>query len=293
MKPGHMYKQIVNRKRITCSRKSDRSTMDGIRMPTRKIIEIDEEKCDGCGLCIPHCAEGSLRIVNGKAELVSDNLCDGLGACLGHCPRGALRIIERDADEFDEARAAGGTRIDEAEPFHKGEHLACGCPSTQVATLKESGNHEGSETHLSGTPGAQRSGRPSPAAESHLTHWPVKLHLVPPGASFLDSADLLVLADCAAVSAFDLHETLLKGKAVVIFCPKFENPRFYTKRLAKMVSKANLTSITVAHMEVPCCYGLFEAVKKAVVASRKDIPLEYVIIERNGEKRTGEDFTEW
>ncbi len=273
-------------------------------MPVRQIIEIDEEKCDGCGLCIPNCAEGSLQIINGKAKLVSDNLCDGLGACLGHCPQDALRIIERDADEFDEEAVEeflaaekkkaelekAGAGKDDAGPHYAGEHVACGCPSSQVAML----NQPGDEKEESGTKtdGAAHGDSRAPVtpARSHLSHWPVKLHLVPETAPFLDGADLLVLADCAALSAFDLHETLLKDKAVVIFCPKFENPRFYTKKLAKIVSKANLRSITVAHMEVPCCYGLFQAVKKAVVASRKDIPLNYLIIERNGRKREGVDF---
>lgn len=289
-------------------------------MGNREIIEIDDEKCDGCGVCIPNCAEGALQIVNGKARLISENLCDGIGMCLGHCPKGALKVIVREADEFDEE--AVNERLKELKPdpqdqdtppgthqvpSPQGPPVSCGCPSSVMSFLKpamEGGTSSTRDTTDGGrTPGTQSTSPAGPASKtsdpssvtidpatpsdsvSNLMHWPVKLRLVHEQAPFLKNADLLILADCAGVAMHDLHDTLLKDKAVVIFCPKFEDPSFYREKLESIVSSSGIRSITVAHMEVPCCYGLYHAVQDAVRRSGKEIPVETYIIGRNGDQR--------
>lgn len=184
---------------------------------TRKIIEIDDRLCDGCGQCIPSCAEGALQIIDGKARVVADNLCDGLGACMGECPTGALRIEEREADEFDET--AVEKHLEAMEPSETPDHesgpgapiMACGCPSQQIRNLEPS-PHPG---------GHSASGLTAPESSlSRLGHWPVQIRLVPAGAPFLKGADLLVLADCVAVTCPDLHEKLISGRVVMHGVPE-------------------------------------------------------------------------
>lgn len=239
---------------------------------TRKIIEIDDELCDGCGQCVPSCAEGALQIVNGKAKIVADNLCDGLGACMGDCPNGALKIIEREADEFDEEAVEKHlselTENDTGEPA-----MACGCPSQQIrAFIPESDNaRPEKETAATGTP------------VSALTHWPVQIRLIPPTAPFLKNADLLVLADCAAVAAANLHTRLLPGKVVMMGCPKFDDIDEYTARFREIFTKAGIRSVTVVSMEVPCCAGLAWVVKKGLDVADADIPLTEIIISGEGQ----------
>ncbi len=225
-------------------------------MVLRKIVRIDEELCDGCGQCIPNCAEGALQIVDGKARLVSESYCDGLGACLGLCPKGAITIEEREADPFDE----------EAVHAHLANEriLECGCPSTVV------------QTREAGTPG------PS-ARESALRHWPVQLNLVPFEAPFFEGADLLVVADCVPIAYPDLHGTFLTGRSVVIGCPKFDDARRYADKLGEILRRNDLGSIAVVHMEVPCCSGLPWIVDGAVEASGKQIPVERHMITVRGE----------
>jgi len=255
-------------------------------MASRKIIQIDEEKCNGCGQCIPNCAEGSLKIVNGKAKLVADILCDGLGACLGHCPQDALKIVEREAEDFDELAVEKYLQEQKEEESAMAAKAtppspACGCPSVQLSILGSADTEDRkAEDEQDSSP------REGTAQGSSLVHWPVKLRLVPESAPFLRDAKLLVLADCAGVAAYDLHETLLRGKAVVILCPKFEDPGFYRAKLQRLVAASSLRSITVAHMQVPCCHGLFMAVKQAVEASGKEIPVEHIVLGRSGEKRS-------
>lgn len=227
-------------------------------MVLRKIVEIDEELCDGCGQCIPFCAEGALQIVDGKARLVGESYCDGLGACLGHCPKGAITIEEREAEQFDE----------EAVHAHLDSQgsLVCGCPSTVVQTLE------------AGTP-------EPPERESALRHWPVQLNLVPLEAPFFDGGDLLVVADCVPIAYPDLHGTLLSGRSVVIGCPKFDDARGYADKLGEILRRNDLRSITVVHMEVPCCSSLAWIVDRAVEASGKQIPLKRHVITVRGEMR--------
>jgi NAD-dependent dihydropyrimidine dehydrogenase PreA subunit len=204
----------------------------------RNIVHIDEELCNGCGQCIPNCAEGALQIIDGKARLVSDNYCDGLGACLGHCPQGAILIIEREAEAFDE------------DAVH---------------------------AHL-----AQKKPSPSPGT-SALRQWPVQLNLVPSKAAFFDDSDLLVIADCVPLAYPNVHGSLLSKKSVVMGCPKFDDAQGYVKKLTEILKNNNVKSITVAHMEVPCCSGLLWIVKKAIDASGKQIPLEQQVITIRGE----------
>lgn len=238
---------------------------------TRKIIEIDDELCDGCGQCVPSCAEGALQIVNGKARIVSENLCDGLGACMGECPQGALKIIEREAEEFDEEAVEKYLETLREEAAKK-PAMACGCPSQQIRSFSAESPCAclGDEPLAADTP------------KSALTHWPIQIRLIPPTAPFLKNADLLVLADCGAVAASDLHTRLLPGKVVMMGCPKFDDIEEYTARFREIFTKAGIRSVTVVSMEVPCCAGLAWVVKKALEAANTDIPLTEIIISGQG-----------
>ncbi len=233
----------------------------------RKIIEIDEELCDGCGQCVPSCAEGALQIIDGKAKVISDNLCDGLGACLGKCPTGALRVIEREAEDFDEEAVEKqlhekkvGTATEPA--------LSCGCPSSTVQILSAPDNAVSSSQ-------AQNE-------ESTLGHWPVQIKLVPAKAPFLKGADLLVLADCVPVSFPTLHRDFLKGKAVMMGCPKFDDVEEYINKFAQVFKEAGIKSITTVIMEVPCCSGLPMIVKKGMEQSGVKAPMNKIVISTKG-----------
>jgi NAD-dependent dihydropyrimidine dehydrogenase PreA subunit len=241
----------------------------------RKIIQIEEELCDGCGQCVPSCAEGTLAIVDGKAKVVSDNLCDGLGACLGECPNGALHIIEREADEFDEhAVEKRLSEIKAAASEAPPATMACGCPSTQIMDFGKKSPCPGSATLSI-----------EKLSDSELSHWPVKIRLVPSNAPFLNGADLLVLADCVPAAYPDLHEKLLKGRAVMMGCPKFDDVegQGYIDKFEKICRNSGIKRITTVIMEVPCCAGLHTIVRKGLAASGKNIPLEEVVIGRRGE----------
>lgn len=239
---------------------------------TRKIIEIDEELCDGCGQCVPSCAEGALEIIDGKAKIVADMYCDGLGACLGECPNGALKVIEREADEFDEdAVEAYLEEKEKNKPEEKEKTMECGCPSSQIQDFK------------SGT-ACQEGNRPENFKEvdSALSHWPVQIKLVPPSAPFLKGADLLVASDCVPVAFPSLHRDFLKGKSVMIGCPKFDDVQEYIDKFAEVFSVADIKSITTVVMEVPCCSGLPMIVKKALEKSGKDIPMKEIEVSVRG-----------
>ena len=233
----------------------------------RKIIEIDEELCDGCGKCLPGCVEGALQLIDGKARVVSDIYCDGLGACIGECPTGALKIIEREAVPFNEGDV-------EQHLAEKGlPTLPCGCPSTNIQTL---------ETFTS----CQEANRPADivesGGESSLTHWPVQIRLVPASAPFLKGSDLLILADCTAVAFPTLHRDLLKGKVVMMGCPKFDDVQDYTNRFADIFRTADINSVTTVTMEVPCCSGLPIMVGKGIEASNREIPMEEIVLSTKG-----------
>lgn len=234
----------------------------------RKIIEIDETLCNGCGNCVPACAEGAIEIVNGKARLVAEKYCDGLGACLGDCPTGALRVIEREAEDFDEAAAHAFV---ESKKRQK-ETLACGCPSTHVRTFLPSGTPAGASCAEANHPVFHGTGA------SALTHWPVQIRLVPPSAPFLKGARLLVAADCVPVAYPAFHRDLLDGKTVLVGCPKFDDAQDYMGRFAEIFRTAGIKEVTLAVMEVPCCSAMEVIVRRAMEASGKDIPINKVVV---------------
>lgn len=234
----------------------------------RKIIKIDDQLCDGCGQCIPSCAEGALKLVDGKVRVVADHLCDGLGACMGECPTGALRIVEREADEFDETAVEKHLEATGTRQGHETPTLACGCPSQQIRNFVP-------------IPDAAP-GKSGSAGPSRLGHWPVQIRLVPAGAPFLKGADLLVLADCVAVTYPDLHEKLVSGRAVMMGCPKFDDADGYVQKFKEVFEKAGIRSVTVVEMEVPCCAGLPWIVKKAMEAAGKNIPGREIVIDPRG-----------
>ncbi|MDI6853734.1 MAG: 4Fe-4S binding protein [Deltaproteobacteria bacterium] len=226
-------------------------------MAKRQIIKIDQEKCDGCGMCVPSCAEGAIEIVDGKAQLVAEKFCDGLGACLGECPQGALTIEEREAEEFTGPAPGSPAALEhgthEAPEAAAAEEPVFVCPGSQMRQFERAGTPEG--------------------GPSALTHWPVKLRLVAPKAPFLKGADLLVAADCAAFAAGDFHAKYLAGRAVVCGCPKFEDLEESTTKLTAILKENDIQGITIVNMEVPCCQGLVQAVRQAMVAAGKVLPV--------------------
>jgi NAD-dependent dihydropyrimidine dehydrogenase PreA subunit len=255
----------------------------------RKIIEIDEERCNGCGLCVPNCAEGAIQIIDGKAKLVKDEYCDGLGACLGHCPQDALRIVERDAPEFDEEAAMEFVKnlkenkitveevlTEEARDKKPEKPAFVGCPGSRMRVI----NHENT------APVVEESGNGdiSFSLKPQLQQWPVQLSLVPVNAPYFRDADLLITADCVPFAYPDYHPKLLKGKKVVVGCPKLDNLDFYIKKLTAIVKENTLKSITVAFMEVPCCNGIVYAAEQAVKASGKELKINKVRITIDGKK---------
>jgi NAD-dependent dihydropyrimidine dehydrogenase PreA subunit len=241
-------------------------TKEDSKMATRKIVKIDEEKCDGCGLCIPNCAEGALQIIDGKAKLIGDKFCDGLGACLGHCPQDAIIVSEREAEAFDEKAVE---ILLSKKPQPKPQPTIAGCPSSKAMHFKaaepkaETGSHQPSV--------------------SMLSHWPVQLKLVPVNAPYFEDADLLVAADCVPFAYPNFHHDFLKGKAVVVGCPKLDDIQFYTEKLTEIFRTNSIRSITLPFMEVPCCFGLVRAVEEALKVSGKDIPLKKVKIGIRGD----------
>jgi len=246
-------------------------------MVKRKIVQIDESKCDGCGLCVPGCAEGALQIIDGKARLVSDVYCDGLGACLGECPQGAIRIVEREAPNFDEAavqRHLAAATVPAASP----PRAAHGCPGSraQSFSLPLAGIGNGRPPATAGP------ARAAEGAPSSLQHWPVQLRLIPPGAPFLRGAHLLLVADCVPVAMPDFQH-LLAGRAVALACPKLDDAQEHVGRLAAILAEAELESMTVVHVEVPCCSGLRVIAQAAMNAAGRHVPLGGMTISVRGE----------
>lgn len=243
---------------------------------TRKIIRINEELCDGCGLCVPDCAEGSLQIIDGKAKLVADKLCDGLGACLGSCPTGALEIIEREADEFDEEAVEEFLAAQKAKKTTAAP-IGGGCPSAQLHTFKPA------------TTPCQAANAPTsiPTADdapSGLAHWPVQIRLIPPTAPFLQNADVLIAADCTAVAARRFQEKYLDGKVVMMGCPKFDDADNYIDRFTEILKSCNLKKITILIMEVPCCSSMNVILRQALQKSDVKVPVEQVTLSVQGEE---------
>jgi ferredoxin len=231
----------------------------------RKIIQIDENNCTGCGECITSCAEGALALVNGKAKLVKEKYCDGLAACLKECPSGALKIVEREAEGFDEEAAMEHVK----ELKQPAKPIACGCPGSAVREIKQikTGREE------------ERAAKQSPM----LSHWPVQLTLVPAGAKFLDRTDVMLIADCVPFAYPDMHVDFIKDHSVLVACPKLDNAEAHLAKLTEILKKSDINSLTVLHMEVPCCSGLVYIAQKALAASGKNIPFKEITIGVNGE----------
>ena len=275
-------------------------------MLKRDIVQIDEDKCVGCGLCIPKCQEGALKIIDGKARLSSEAMCDGLGKCLGSCPMDAITIVEREAQGFEEDHEENNSQEGDAghqghqhqghshghHHGHKHDHnhgqshgemhpakeaSACGCPGTAMQKFEE----EVEEDKIEGVSSADMEVRIKP----QLKQWPVQLSLVPVAAPYFKNSDLLVTADCVPYAYPNYHLELLKGKSVVIGCPKLDNNQSYVAKLTEIFKANDLKSITVAHMEVPCCNGIVWAVEEALEKSGKNIPLHKVEISVRGQRK--------
>ena len=232
----------------------------------RKIIKIDEEKCDGCGVCVPACAEGALQIVDGKAKLISEKYCDGLGACLGECPQGAITIEERAAEDFDEEAAKLHIEVKK----YAMEGLPCGCSS---ATVTQFEREEATGVALEEATNQQ----------SMLSHWPVQLTLVPPTAPFLQGADVVLAADCVPFAYASFHQDFIKDHAVLVACPKLDDFQSHLEKLTDILRHSSLKSLTVVHMEVPCCSGLVHMAKQSIQLSGKDILFKEVTVSIKGD----------
>jgi Pyruvate/2-oxoacid:ferredoxin oxidoreductase delta subunit len=242
----------------------------------RKIVNIDHAKCNGCGECVTACAEGAIELVNGKAQLVAEHYCDGLAACLGECPQDAISMIEREADAFD-VQAVEDHLANKINPKSQilspkqnhGTTLPCGCPSTQLQMFQSDcgcTNETATEKHI----------------PSALTHWPVQIKLVPPTAPFLKDADLLVASDCTTVAYPNFHEDLLKGRVIMMGCPKFDDTDEYIKKFADIFKSVHIKSITIAIMEVPCCSKMPLIIQKGMELAGKEIPAEVIVISARG-----------
>ena len=265
----------------------------------RNIIKIDKEKCNGCGLCVSACQEGAIGLVDGKAELLRDDYCDGLGNCLPVCPTGAISFEEREALEFDEEAVmknmgagvgapTGGCPGTSAktiirEEYREPETLACGCPGTNAKAIVREQDAE-PETDARPELRAQADARTvlrAQAVASQLAQWPVQIKLVPVNAPYFAGANLLVAADCAAYAYGGFHNDFMKKKVTIIGCPKLDDGD-YSEKLADIIRKNDIKSVTVVRMEVPCCGGIENAVKEALIKSGKMIPWQVVTISTDG-----------
>lgn len=239
-------------------------------MPVRKIVKIDEEKCDGCGQCVTSCAEGAIQIINGKARLVSESYCDGLGACLGECPQNAIQVEVRNAAAFDEKAVASHlavlAKVEAPVPPKPapppGSQHAC-CPGSRPQSLFVRNQESVEESPKIGS-----------GSISRLRNWPVQLHLAPVQAPYFEGAELLIAADCAPFAFADFHDRFISGKTLLIGCPKLDETRVYIEKLSQIFSLNRIKSIEIVFMEVPCCFGLVSLVKEAVSSSRKNIPIK-------------------
>jgi ferredoxin len=233
-------------------------------MAKRQIIRIDQDKCDGCGLCVPSCAEGAIQIVDGKAQLLADRFCDGLGACLGECPQGALVVEEREAEDFV-GPAPGAQHPEAPAPVTESAEEGFVCPGSRMQQFKRDKKSE-----ISGETSA-------------LSHWPIKLRLVAPKAPFLKGVNLLVAADCAPFAAGDFHSRYLEGKAVVCGCPKFDDVPEHVAKLTAILTENDIREISIVNMEVPCCFGLVQIVRQALEASGKNLPVNICTLGTDGQ----------
>jgi Pyruvate/2-oxoacid:ferredoxin oxidoreductase delta subunit len=275
-------------------------------MSKRKIIIIDEHKCNGCALCLPNCPEGAIAIIDQKARLVSDLFCDGLGACLGHCPQGAITIQEREAVSYDEDKVMAnivqqGPNVIRAhlehlqahkelvylkqakdflkknkinivfdQPCDHGDNTAGACPGSRSVDFRKLL--------------AAKSVGVGQRQESELGQWPVQLRLVPGQAPYFDGANILIAADCVPFAYANFHQDLLRGKILLVGCPKLDDLLVYREKLEQIFQRNNIQSVTYAHMEVPCCFGLLSIIKEAISSTGKQIPFADITITIKGEK---------
>lgn len=289
----------------------------------RDIIKIDENLCDGCGLCVPNCHEGAIQIIDDKARLVSELLCDGLGACIGHCPQGAITIETREAEPYNEVsvmeqmtekgkntvfahlkhlkdHGEDGYLREAIEYLHKHRAELKFSPAEILneleihpeVTSSVSGQYKHGHSHGNGCPGSKekviRHGTVAEdtgeAQPSELRHWPVQMHLINPGASYFRGADLLLAADCVAFSKGDFHSRHLRGKALAIACPKLDrNTEIYVEKIKALIESAKINTITVMMMEVPCCGGLLQMVREALSRTSVKVPVKKIIVSISGE----------
>jgi len=232
-------------------------------MVLRNIVKIDEEKCNGCGQCVSACAEGAIKLVDGKARLVSEVYCDGLGACIGHCPQDAITVEKREAAEFDEESTKKHLAQDKISQTQN-EFI---CPGMMAKQLREKGKDvESAQVDV----------------QSQLGHWPVQLKLVSPNAPYFVDADLLLVADCVPFAMGDFHNKFLKNHSVVVGCPKLDDAEFYIEKLAAIIQNNKLNSLMVIHMEVPCCSGLTEIARRAISKNKIEMSFKDVTISLNG-----------
>ena len=282
----------------------------------REIVKIDEELCDGCGLCIPNCHEGALQIIDGKAHLVSDLMCDGLGACLGHCPLDAITIEKREAEPYDEVKVMAemvkkGKNVVIAHLTHLKEHNEKEFLKQGIQFLTENekninfnikevmekvnkNEHHEEENKSCGCQGSQpvsfnnaipnfgqNTNQEIPSA---LTHWPVQMHLINPAAAYYQGTDFLLASDCSAFTAGNFHTKFLKGKSLAIACPKLDSGiETYIHKIKSLVEDAKINTITVLMMEVPCCGSLLQIVQQAIKEASRKIPIKMLIMGIRGE----------
>lgn len=284
----------------------------------RDIIEIDDDKCTGCGLCVPNCHEGALQIIDGKVRLVSDLMCDGLGACIGHCPEGAITIKRREAEPYDEAKVmkimiTKGFNTVVAHMRHLREHnervflkqgmaylianeskLGFMVDEVKKAVHQQDDNSGGTGCNNGGCPGSKTvifdpleikmaDNHNNGSSHSQLRQWPVQLHLINPGASHFIGSDLLVAADCSAFALGDFHQNWLKNKTLVIACPKLDQGKeIYLQKFISLIENAKVNTITVLIMEVPCCGGLLQLVEMAIKRAGRKVPVKTITVSISG-----------
>lgn len=243
----------------------------------RRIIEIDEERCTGCGLCAKACHEGAIAMVNGKAKLAREHFCDGLGDCLPACPADAIRIVKREAAAYDEA-AVVAQQMAQARAAAHASMLAHGCPGSQAKTIARPTADDPAATATA--PAAADASAPA-AQPARLAQWPCQIKLVPTNAPYFDGAHLLVAADCCAFAYGSFHEDFMKGHVTLVGCPKLDGVD-YGDKLAEICARNDIRSVTVCRMEVPCCGGIENAARRAVEASGRAVPLAVVTIATDG-----------
>lgn len=282
----------------------------------RQIIQINEDLCTGCGLCIPNCHEGALQIIDGKVRLISDLFCDGLGACIGHCPEGAIELIEREAEAYDEKKvmeilSKKGKNTILAHLEHLKDHGEFVFLNQAIAYIKENkidleiiSDQENKNEHMEelhhhhhhhnggGCPGSapKSFGAMKPQdltiladQPSRLTQWPIQLHLINPRAGYFQAADVLMAADCVAFSLGSFHEKYLNGKKLLIACPKLDDGQdVYLEKIKQLIDDSKINTLTVMIMEVPCCKGLLQLAKQAITIANRKIPVKMVMVSVEG-----------